>query len=384
MKKRLIDLYFTLCRIIFGYKNAVVFVSFSGKSYSDNPRPVSEKLHEISPKTKIIWFFSNPEEKKKVVPPYVKLVNINKKLAVNKWLAIAKCVVNNCALADTKKSKKQFFVQLWHGDRGFKKVLYDSEFISETFRLAEAKKGFCDLAVSGSDYGDMQYASAFRYSGEVLKVGTPRNDVLIRNDADEAMAIRRTIGCENKKILLYAPTLRRENASSKTVQDKQDIDLEKTLSLLKEKTGEDWILLVRSHPSVPSLNVADKEGEIINVSSYEDMADLLLVTDFLITDFSSSAADIALLHRAVILFHSDIKEYLTKDRGLYFNMTDSPYYVANDQKELEALITRITPEEFAQNCDDILKFYGTVETGKASEAVAERLVDWMKNGKRKA
>ena len=230
----------------------------------------------------------------------------------------------------------------------------------------------------------MQYASAFRYSGEVLKVGTPRNDVLIRNDADEAMAIRRTIGCENKKILLYAPTLRRENASSKTVQDKQDIDLEKTLSLLKEKTGEDWILLVRSHPSVPSLNVADKEGEIINVSSYEDMADLLLVTDFLITDFSSSAADIALLHRAVILFHSDIKEYLTKDRGLYFNMTDSPYYVANDQKELEALITRITPEEFAQNCDDILKFYGTVETGKASEAVAERLVDWMKNGKRKA
>ena len=385
MKKLLLHCYHIFCRIIFGYKNAVVFISFSGKSYSDNPRPVSEKLHEISPKTKIIWLFKNPEEKQGSIPSYIKCVNVQKTLSANKWLAIAKCIVNNCAFSgDTKKGKKQFIVQLWHGDRSFKKVLYDSEFIPENYALAEAKAGFCDIAVSGSDYGDMQYRSAFRFDGEILKEGTPRDDVLVRNDPQVAAIIRRAIGCEGKKILMYAPTWRRENAVNRTAQEQQKgIDLEKTIAVLKEITGEDWIALVRSHPSVPTLNVADKEGVIKNVSSYEDMADLLLVSDFLITDFSSSAGDYALLRRPIILFQSDMKEYLKTDRGFYFDMNESPYYIAETQEEIEHLIRTVTPSEYATNCDEILKFYGTVETGRSSEAVVNRLVAFMEKGQRK-
>ena len=369
--------------MIFGYKNAVVFISFSGTSYSDNPRPISEKLHELSPKTKIVWFFKKPEDKKKVVPPYVICVDIKNKLTANKWLAIAKCVVNNCALAD-KKGRKQFFVQLWHGDRGIKRVLYETKFLPDTFRLAEEKEGFCDLAVSGSKSGDMQYRNAFRYPGEILTIGTPRNDILVKNDPDEAAAIRKAIGCEGKKILLYAPTFRQTYADTKTAQEKQDIDLERVLSALKEKTGEDWIVLVRSHPSVPTLNVADKEGVIKNVSSYEDMADLLLVTDFLITDFSSSAPDFALLRRSVVLFIPDLAEYLEKDRELCFDMKDGPFFVTETQEELLDLIKKTSHEEYAANCDKILDFYGTNETGKSAEAVAQRLIRFMETGERKA
>lgn len=43
----------------------IVFISFNGKSYSDNPRAISEKLHEANKNFEIIWIFKNASEKKK-------------------------------------------------------------------------------------------------------------------------------------------------------------------------------------------------------------------------------------------------------------------------------------------------------------------------------
>ncbi len=378
IKDCLINSYVSACRIFFGMKNRAVFVSFSGTSYSDNSKPLSEKLHELSPETEIVWLFKNPEEKKTVVPEYVKCVAIDDKYEVMKLMATSKCIVNNCALMGFKKSKKQFLIQLWHGDRSFKKILYDSSFVGDDFFLAESVDGFCDLAVSGSDYGDMQYRSAFKYNGEILTVGTPRDDVLLNYTEGMVKNIKKSLNIsEDKKIALYAPTLRRKNASDKTPQPKQDIDLEKTLNKLGELTGDEWVFLVRSHPSVAGIGGVVENENLMEVSSYEDMADLLLVSDILITDFSSSAGDYALLHRPIVLFQSDYDEYVEKDRGFYFDMKDSPYYIAKNQEELEQILTDMTPEAVTKNCDDILKFYGTTETGISSEVIAKRMIDHM-------
>ncbi len=379
IKNCLVDSYVLVCRLFGGVKNRAVFVSFSGNSYSDNCKPLSEKLHELSPKTEIVWFFKNPEEKKSLVPEYVKCVDVNNKYEVMRYMATSKCIINNCTLSGIKKSKNQFFIQLWHGDRAFKKVLYDSSFITEDFHLLEAKDGYCDLAVAGSDYGEMQYRSAFRYNGEVLKVGIPRNDMLLNYTENTVKSIKKTLNIdENKKIALYAPTLRRENVNNGTLQPKQDIDLERTISKLGEITGEDWIFLLRAHPSTSGMSGFSENENIIDVSRYEDMADLLLVSDLLITDYSSSAGDYALLHRPIVLFQSDYDEYVKKDRGFYFNMEDSPYRIAKNQEELEQILMDMTPDEAVKNCDDILNFYGTNETGKSSEVIANRIIDWMK------
>lgn len=378
----LVDTYVSVCRLFVGVKNRAIFISFSGTSYSDNPKPLSEKLHELAPEIEIVWLFKKPEEKKAVVPEYVKCVSISDKYEVMKLMATSKCIVNNCALAGLKKSKKQFFIQLWHGDRAFKKVLYDSAFADESFFLQESREGFCDLAISGSDYGDMQYRSAFKYTGKILTVGTPRDDVLLNYDETMVRRIKETLNIpEHKKIALYAPTLRRKNAGDKTLQPKQDIDLKRTLSKLNEITGDDWVFLVRAHPSVPGIGGVEKSNEILEVSAYEDMADLLLIADILITDFSSSAGDYALLHRPIVLFQSDYEEYLKKDRGLYFNMEDSPYFVAKNQEELEHLLSNMTSEIVQKNCDDILQFYGTKETGKASEVISKIIIQHICGGK---
>ena len=378
LKKFLVDSYVILCRLIFGMKNRALFISFLGTSYSDNPKALSEKLHELAPDIEIVWLFKKPEEKKGVVPEYVKCVAIDDKFEVMKLMATSKCIVNNCALAGFKKNKKQFLIQLWHGDRAFKKVLYDSSFAGEDYFVWEAIDGFCDLAVSGSKYGDMQYRSAFRYNGEILTIGTPRDDILLNYTEDKVLSIKKSLNIpENKKIVLYAPTLRRKNASDKSLQPKQSIDLERTLHKFSEAFGGDWVMLVRAHPSVSGIGGFDENDNLKEVSSYEDMADLLLVSDALITDFSSSAGDYALLNRPLILFQSDYDEYVEKDRGFYFDMDDSPYFIAKNQEELEVIIAKLTEDKVKENCKEILDFYGTCETGKSSEVIANRIIDWM-------
>ena len=57
--------------------NLVVFSSFDFRSYNDNPRYISEKLHELRPETDIVWLFRDKDaaRKKFDIPPYVRALN---------------------------------------------------------------------------------------------------------------------------------------------------------------------------------------------------------------------------------------------------------------------------------------------------------------------
>lgn len=359
-------------------KFKVVFISFGGKSYSDNPRAISEKLNEMCPKYEIVWLFNNPEEKRKIVPDYVRCVKAGSFIAL-KELATAKFWVDNFTkpLA-TYKSSKQVYIQTWHGDRGFKKVLYDSPFISKEMKFIESE--ICDIVLSGSNYADKVYETAFHYTGKILKFGCPRNDVLIINDYKKARVIKEKLNINvNTKILFYTPTLRREAASKHTLQPMGDIDWQATLKTLEKKTSNDWICLVRAHSAVKGLSGIPKDfSKMIDVTSYEDISDLLLISDLLITDYSSSAGDFALLDRPIILFQNDVDDYIKYDRTFYFDLDKSPYMIAKDQNDLVKIIEEVDWDNVPQNCKEILNFYGTVETGKASEKVVEYILSKQK------
>ena len=347
----------------------VVFISYGGKSYSDNPRAISEKLHELQPEFEIVWLFKNPEEKEKIVPGYVRCVEFGSHAAL-KELATAKFWVDNATKPHTiYKSGKQVYIQTWHGDRGFKKVLYDSPFITKNDVIIENE--ICDLYIAGSAAGARKAKTAFRYSGEIMKAGCPRNDVLVENDPAKARAVKAQLKLGDKaKILLYAPTLRREASKGHTLQSLGEIDLIETLQALEKKTGEPWVCLVRAHSAVKGLSgIPGGSSAVIDVTAYEDMSDLLLVSDFLITDYSSSAGDFALLNRPIILFQADRDDYIKKDRSFYFDLDESPFMIVKAQEELVKLIAGLDWAAVPQNCKEILDFYGAVETGRASEKV---------------
>lgn len=363
---------------VFGADNEkVVFVSFNGKTYSDNPRAISEKLFELHPKADIVWLFMDPDSKSEKVPSYVRRVNC-RKFRMLFELATAKVWVDNFNKPlYTFKGKSQYYIQTWHGDRGFKKTRYDSTFIRPGYRLLEEE--ICDLGISGSAHSERIYRSAFHYYGQVLKVGTPRNDLLVKDNECLRKDIREKLAMSpGTKVLLYAPTLRRDSTGETKKQKIQDIDLQSVIETLEAKTREKWICLIRAHVSVGALSGYSLDDRIQDVSSYEDMADLLLIADMYITDYSSSAGDFALRGKPVVLFQEDRDSYMEKDRTFYFDINDSPYLVAMNQEELLDIIVRYDDEFYKTNCQEILEFYGAVETGMASDEVAKVILDQMK------
>ncbi|NLF26891.1 MAG: hypothetical protein GX592_03260 [Clostridiales bacterium] len=346
-------------------RNRVLFSSFKGKGYSDSPRAISEKLHEIRPDAEITWQFR--EGCGKNAPPYIKAVRAHTLRALYA-VSTARVLVDNFNRAHYMlKFSDQAYVQTWHGDRAFKKVLLDA-YPDEPF--PDGKQ--IDLAVAGSDYGERQYRSAFRYAGPVLKVGLPRNDLLVNPPEGRRDEIRRALGAGgDDRLLLYAPTFRDATRGGK---QPCPFSTEAALRRLSEITGKRWICLARGH----DMNSGVDCPGAVDVTGYPEMAELLLAADMLITDYSSSAGDFALTGRPVILYQADREAYVSRDRKLYFDVDDSPYWVARTEAELHALFEHL--DRAGENCAEILEFYGASETGRAAGAVAEYVAARLSEG----
>lgn len=370
--------YMFLSNKLYGVKSSkAVFISFSGKNYSDNPKAISEKLHELHPGFDIVWLFNSPEEKRNIVPGYTRCVEAGSFKAM-KELATAKFWVDNFTKpVFMYKDRRQFYIQTGHGDRGFKKVLYDVRTRLPNGHYIEGdllEPEICDLAVSGSEFMNRLYKTAFGYQGEILTLGSPRNDKLVNCDKFKIEAVKKALKLDpSTKILIYAPTFR--DSKFGEAQKFAGIDLRAVIRSLEEKTGERWMCLVRAHSAASGFeNQSFSDVSIIDVTAYEDMCDLLMISDMLITDYSSSAGDFALLERPIILFQNDRKEYMENDRTFYFDIDESPYMVAMNQDELIDKIRDMDITAVPQNCRDILEFYGTCETGKSSEAVVNYMI----------
>ena len=180
-------LYIRLARGIYGIdKNRIVFTSLLSRNYGDNLKPISEMLHEMKPDAEIIWMFRNIEAKKSIVPDYVKLCDPIT-LAGLRAYATARVWVDNFTLRPYYKRRigQQFYLNTWHGDRAFKKYAYDA-FPDGPRRIEET----CDIMLAASEFGKRVIRSAFRYNGELMVEGCPRNDCLVNPDPEKAAAIK--------------------------------------------------------------------------------------------------------------------------------------------------------------------------------------------------
>ena len=250
------------------------------------------------------------------------------------------------------KFRNQVYVQTWHGDRAFKKVLFDA-YPDEPFPDGEQ----IDLAVAGSDYGERQYRSAFRYAGPVLKVGLPRNDLLVDPPEGLRERVRSALGAgENDRLLLYAPTFR---DATRGGRQPCPFSMEAALERLSEITGSRWLCLARGH----DMNSGVDCPGAIDATGYPEMAELLLAADMLITDYSSSAGDFALTGRPVILTRPTARR-TCRATGAVLRRRRLAYWVARTEAELHALFEKLGGAR--ENCAEILKFYGASETGRAA------------------
>ena len=348
----------------------VVFTCFQGRSYGDNPRCISERLHERCPKAKIVWLFNKAALKRLegTLPDYVRPVEYKRRAALEE-MATARVWVDNFTKHHFLRWPKdrQFYVQTWHGDRAIKKICYDLN-LPEDFRRVEER---CARVLTASTFGEKMFSTAFRYRGEYIRAGSPRNDILVKSDPAEIARVREGLGiAPGTRLLLYAPTYR-ENES--VVPKRAQMDLNRTLERLEAKTGERWICLFRAHYISAGIDLEAVQDRIVDVTGYEDMSELLLAADMVLTDYSSCAFDFILRDLPAIFFIADWEEYVAT-RGVYFDMHDAPLMLAHDQGELEKRIDELTPEKAAANCADIRAYFGYYETGRATDAACDYII----------
>lgn len=358
-------------------KKTAFFSSFSGKQYSDSPRKISEMLHAIDPNIKIVW--SVLPEVDKYLPNYVKIVRPGTMRALKQQACSSVWVMNNMVQNGTFKNRRTLYIQTWHGDRAFKKIGADAKTsmgdrYSGRMKYPESK--ICNFIVTASEFGKKMYRTAIDYHGKYIDVGIPRNDCLVNldNEKERINKIRSSLGIpENVHIMLYAPTFR--DHSKKKI--KSDANLQKALDIL-QKNGEKWMCLVRAHVLSGGISSVEGDDRFSDVTQYEDMADLLMITDLLITDYSSSAQDFLITGKPVVLTQFDIDEYTSGARSLYYDPKETGFLIANNEIEFESIISNLDSMNHRQIDLMIRNYYGMHESGKSTKKVCEYIIRWIR------
>jgi len=358
----------------------IIFESFLGKQFSDNPRAIYEYIKEHYPEYKLYWSVERKsiQKFKKYNVKFVKRFSF-------RWLVLMNCskywITNSRLPLWIPKSRRTIYVQTWHGTP-LKKLGIDIEEVQMAETTTEKyKREFIlesskwDYLISPNAYSTGIFKRAFNFNKTIIESGYPRNDYLINNNnKTEVNKIKQKLGLpKDKKIILYAPTWRDNQFYSK---GHYKFNLNLDLDLLNEKLSNDFILLFRMHYLISeNLTLSGYDGFIFDLSDHEDIRELYLIADILITDYSSAFFDYSILERPIIFYVYDIDEYRNNIRGFYINFEDEvPGPIVNNTKQLIETIRTIDMER--NLFEKIVNFkhkYCYLEDGNSSKRVVKTI-----------
>ncbi|WP_353942905.1 CDP-glycerol glycerophosphotransferase family protein [Streptomyces sp. HUAS MG91] len=299
-------------------RDAVLHISFDGRQYSDSPRAVHTELAARDTGLEHLWVVRDQQVE---LPPDVTPVVL---WSADWYEALARCryVVTNTHLPEWfERADGQYVVQTWHGTplkRIGRDLLGSASADPKYIATLPARADQWSLLVSPNSFSTPVLREAFGYTGDVLASGYPRNDLLHAPDRDKlAAAVRERLGVpDGRRVILYAPTWR-EN--QRRTGGKYGLDLQLDLAAAEAALGDDHVLLVRRHYLVGG---AVPESDFVrDVSRHPDAAELLLIADVLVTDYSSMMFDFAQTGRPMLFHTYDLDHYRDTLRGFYFDFT---------------------------------------------------------------
>jgi len=355
----------------------LLFMSFQGRGYNCNPRYIFEGVcDEFGDDYEYVWVINNarliPEDyRKKVKTVKYGSFTFFYYLATSKYW-----VMNTHFLPEIKPRKGQVYLQTWHAAGAFKKFGLHNPVYDESVKKRYVKDAshFTYLLCSSGEVKSI-FASALELDEEKIVVtGLPRNDILFKNEKTRCEHIKKCLREEygvdtTCKIILYAPTFR---------DLKNEDHLHLDVSLMREKLKNRFVLFIRFHPGLSS-NIGcvlerEHRGFCYNLSAYPDVQELLLITDILVTDYSSVIFDFAILGRPILFYPYDLQEYERSIRGFYWDyetFVPGPICFSTDE-----LIDRILTVERWHDPEKIVSFakrFNTPFDGNATRRVMELL-----------
>ncbi|WP_416722582.1 CDP-glycerol glycerophosphotransferase family protein [Bacillus stercoris] len=360
----------------------ILFESYSGKQFSCNPRAIYEYLQENKDQYdyKMIWSIDKRylSALDGVDAAYIKRFSL-------KWIwymATAKYWITNSRLPLwIPKPKNTLYVQTWHGTP-LKKLANDMDEVhmpgttTEKYKqnfLQEASKW--DYLISPNAYSTEIFKRAFQFNKQILETGYPRNDILYSPNKESLInRVKQELGIsEDKKIILYAPTWR-DNEFKKVGQYKFKLQFD--LEEMRKEFGDSVVILLRMHYLVSeNFNLEEYKGFALDVSSYRDIRDLYLISDLLVTDYSSVFFDYINLKRPIVFFVYDLPLYRDAIRGFYLNFQEeAPGYLVETKEELIFKLKSILQKPtLDSNYDAYYNLYCKLEDGEASKRVIKRI-----------
>ena len=268
---------------------------------------------------------------------------------------------------DYGKRKGQYFIQLWHATGAGKKFGQDGGYLFPAVDN-QYHKDYDVVTVSGEASREA-FASAFNIPIDRLKaIGVARTDEffdeeLMENIRKEVFDIYPEF--EGKEIILYAPTFR-DIPGLGRANFRPALDFKQ----LSEALRPNQIFVIRPHPAMTEQIV---KGEYDNIYEIRDLStnDLMIVSDMLISDYSSIMFEYALLKRPMAFFCYDYDDY---DRDFYMDFeNEHPGELLKTQEELFEYI-RKGDHPLLENFEEFYQKY----IGACDGHSTERIVNLIK------
>jgi CDP-glycerol glycerophosphotransferase (TagB/SpsB family) len=349
--------------------NAVFFESFYGQSVSCNPHAIDRTLAGIRPELERYWSVVDgsvaiPEGAIRIIEgsrEWWRVRGSARVLVVNDWLR-----------KRFRRRPHQHVLQTWHGTM-LKRLALDRANRGLRTRIAVLReRARWDAMLSQNAHSTRIFRSAYAFEGPIWEDGYPRNDVFAM--PERIAEVKRRIGVpDGARVVLYAPTWRDDRTEMVDYVD---------LTSFVSELGDDHVLLVRGHSRTLRYGHDLEAAGLIDVTSYPNMADMLLIADVLVTDYSSVMFDFAATGRPMVFFTPDLAHYSEDLRGFYFDLlAEAPGPVVRTREGLRDAILEAEAHRpgFEARAAAWMERFTPHDDGRAGERVVRRMLDagWL-------
>ncbi len=370
----------------------VLFESYHGEHYNCNPRGVYEAMlkDERYLDYTFVWAFKEPERYKFLEDNFSTIVVKSTSKKYYKYCASAKYIVLNLLLRPQITLKKeQTYIQTWHG-KPIKTIGCGKRFetdprrrLKDTYQHFTRNGKRITKLISPSDAFSPIMGQAFNFpklrkNGDIVEAGYPRNDELFRYTPGDIMRIKQRLGVDpGKKVILYAPTWR-ELFSNYIEKEDLDVVLRVSDSIdfekLQQQLGDGCQILFRAHHlDAEAMDISQYGEFIIDATEYENVNDLYIISDLMISDYSGTIFDFGVLKRPMVFYMFDRELYTTKLQGVNIDLDELPGIFVEKEEDLAPAIKKQLAEfEYDEKYEQFNQKYNQYDDGHSGQRVIDK------------